>query len=104
MKKLVSAQKAAQMNMMKSMADKDAEIKKKAQDDYVKAEDALDKASENVPELVAMKKKETEADAAVLAKKKELILTIPEGEAIVAEMDRLEKKLAVYQKQYDQQK
>lgn len=98
LKEAYKASDVAQDKMVKASIAKDKDAKKAAMEEYTKSRMDLEKVAKEIPELAPIQKKAIEANDAVQVKKKELLMTVPEGKALVDEINALEKKIAELRK------
>lgn len=99
LKALYKKSDAAQSRMIKAAIAKDDVGKKAAREEFTQARMELEKVSRTIPELTVLQKKAIAANAAVQAKKNELLAATPEGKELFDKMNILDAKIAKLRKQ-----
>jgi hypothetical protein len=89
----------AQSRMIKAMTAKDDAASKAAREAYVEAQKALVAASGNIPEIVELQNKASDANNAVKAKEHELLAATPEGKVLFDKIQALDVKIEALRKQ-----
>ena len=89
----------AQSRMIKAMTAKDDAASKTAREAYVETQKALVAASGNIPEIVELQNKASEANNAVKAKEHELLAVMPEGKVLFDKIQALDIKIEALRKQ-----
>lgn len=98
LKEAYKASDVAQDQMIKASLAKDKDARKAAMGAYTNSRMELEKIAKGIPELAPIQKKAIEANDAVNVKKKELLMTIPEGKETVDEINTLENKITELRK------
>lgn len=88
----------AQSRMVKAMTTKDDAASKTAREDFVEAQKALVAASGNIPEILELQNKASEANNAVKVKEQELLAATPEGKVLFDKIKALDVKIEALRK------